>query len=128
MSLPEFRLLRPRTLDEAVGHLAKYSSATSESIRAIAGGTDLIPSMRQKLFEPDFVLDLRQIAELKGIRERQGGGVEIGALTPLSTRSEEHTSELQSPKQISYAVFCLKKKNTRLNSSHPSKSRMPSSA
>src|SRR3546814_8967802 len=28
-------------------------------------------------------------------------------------RSEEHTSELQSLKRISYAVFCLKKKNTR---------------
>src|SRR3546814_1446376 len=28
-------------------------------------------------------------------------------------RSEEHTSELQSLMQISYAVFCLKKKNTR---------------
>src|SRR6188768_4528722 len=27
-------------------------------------------------------------------------------------RSEEHTSELQSPIDISYAVFCLKKKNT----------------
>ena len=27
-------------------------------------------------------------------------------------RSEEHTSELQSPVPISYAVFCLKKKNT----------------
>src|ERR1051325_4691000 len=27
-----------------------------------------------------------------------------------STRSEEHTSELQSPYVISYAVFCLKKK------------------
>ena len=27
------------------------------------------------------------------------------------TRSEEHTSELQSPEAISYAVFCLKKKN-----------------
>ena len=26
-------------------------------------------------------------------------------------RSEEHTSELQSPVPISYAVFCLKKKN-----------------
>src|SRR5213595_1532839 len=26
-------------------------------------------------------------------------------------RSEEHTSELQSPSVISYAVFCLKKKN-----------------
>src|SRR5213082_954618 len=28
-----------------------------------------------------------------------------------SARSEEHTSELQSPDTISYAVFCLKKKN-----------------
>src|SRR3546814_5221941 len=29
---------------------------------------------------------------------------------PLSSRSEEHTSELQSLMRISYAVFCLKKK------------------
>src|SRR3546814_10762625 len=29
------------------------------------------------------------------------------------TRSEEHTSELQSLMRISYAVFCLKKKNAR---------------
>src|SRR6184192_4752020 len=29
------------------------------------------------------------------------------------TRSEEHTSELQSPIDISYAVFCLKKKKPR---------------
>src|SRR3546814_1808530 len=33
-----------------------------------------------------------------------------GAIAP--TRSEEHTSELQSLMRISYAVFCLKKKNT----------------
>src|SRR3546814_6312155 len=32
------------------------------------------------------------------------------------TRSEEHTSELQSLMRISYAVFCLKKKKT--NTSH----------
>src|SRR3546814_5933227 len=31
----------------------------------------------------------------------------------LSGRSEEHTSELQSLKRISYAVFCLKKKKTQ---------------
>src|SRR3546814_2353965 len=30
-----------------------------------------------------------------------------------SFRSEEHTSELQSLMRISYAVFCLKKKNTK---------------
>src|SRR3546814_10730339 len=31
---------------------------------------------------------------------------------PICTRSEEHTSELQSLMRISYAVFCLKTKNT----------------
>src|SRR3546814_3379837 len=33
----------------------------------------------------------------------------------LRERSEEHTSELQSLMRISYAVFCLKKKNTLKN-------------
>src|SRR3546814_2062093 len=33
-------------------------------------------------------------------------------------RSEEHTSELQSLMRISYAVFCLKKKNIQLNKKH----------
>src|SRR3546814_6784636 len=32
--------------------------------------------------------------------------------TPCASRSEEHTSELQSLMRISYAVFCLKKKKT----------------
>src|SRR3546814_4761536 len=35
---------------------------------------------------------------------------------PIFVRSEEHTSELQSLMRISYAVFCLKKKNTTTNS------------
>src|SRR3546814_2843872 len=33
-------------------------------------------------------------------------------------RSEEHTSELQSLMRISYAVFCLKKKNKKTNYKH----------
>src|SRR3546814_3847285 len=35
-----------------------------------------------------------------------------------NVRSEEHTSELQSLMRISYAVFCLKKKNTTKNYQH----------
>src|SRR3546814_1044594 len=34
----------------------------------------------------------------------------------FDARSEEHTSELQSLMRISYAVFCLKKKNIPINS------------
>src|SRR3546814_6596313 len=48
------------------------------------------------------------------------------ATMTLASRSEEHTSELQSLMRISYAVFCLKKKNnhrqhhtmTKLSNSH----------
>src|SRR3546814_9742729 len=36
-----------------------------------------------------------------------------GALSPDRIETEEHTSELQSLMRISYAVFCLKKKNTK---------------
>jgi 4-hydroxybenzoyl-CoA reductase subunit beta len=79
LSLPQFKLLRPRGIEEAVGYLG----APARNLRVLAGGTDLIPSMRQKLFEPEYVLDLRSIAELRGIKPQPDGGVEIGALTTL---------------------------------------------
>jgi 4-hydroxybenzoyl-CoA reductase subunit beta len=49
--------------------------------------------MRQRLFEPQFVLDIRHLKELKGIRALGDGGVEIGALTPL--RAIEHSDFLR---------------------------------
>src|SRR3546814_10532838 len=57
-------------------------------------------------------------------RQRNAGGalgqagVALGAARGLQVpvgRSEEHTSELQSLMRISYAVFCLKKQNTKIN-------------
>src|SRR3546814_5929749 len=45
------------------------------------------------------------------LRQRAGSGPE--GPTGRPSRSEEHTSELQSLMRISYAVFCLKKKKTR---------------
>src|SRR3546814_7589266 len=41
--------------------------------------------------------------------------VEQGFTVMMVSRSEEHTSELQSLMRISYAVFCLKKKKNKLN-------------
>src|SRR3546814_4113421 len=46
-------------------------------------------------------------------RQRNSGGASPLALA-LAMRSEEHTSELQSLMRISYAVFCLKKKNNTI--------------
>src|SRR3546814_4668790 len=56
---------------------------------------------------------------LLGLLAPTAGSVQFDG-TPLAVadtaewRSEEHTSELQSLMRISYAVFCLKKKNTKL--------------
>src|SRR3546814_10752808 len=47
-----------------------------------------------------------------GIAAAQAALRSFGAAT--EARSEEHTSELQSLMRISYAVFCLKKKNNKL--------------
>src|SRR3546814_2196744 len=44
---------------------------------------------------------------------------------PPDERSEEHTSELQSLMRISYAVFCLKKKNTPPQHAKKDHSRTP---
>src|SRR3546814_8984582 len=55
-----------------------------------------------------------------GNAEREGGnlyeagmGVHCWVSLRRQVRSEEHTSELQSLMRISYAVFCLNKKNTK---------------
>ncbi len=96
MSLPDFKLLRPRSLADAVGQLNQYAG----DIRVIAGGTDLLPSMRQKLFDSQYLLDIRHVAELKGIRPQADGGVEIGALTPLTVI--EHSDFLRQQ----YPVLC----------------------
>src|SRR3546814_10728913 len=45
-------------------------------------------------------------------------GIRILLVARFVPRSEEHTSELQSLMRISYAVFCLKKKNPKFNKSY----------
>src|SRR3546814_3609270 len=65
--------------------------------------------------------DGRYPGETEDDRGGMGGALRPrGALPHLSpaSRSEEHTSELQSLMRISYAVFCLKKKKTHKHSKH----------
>lgn len=96
MSLPSFQLLRPKTLDEAVALMAKHDGEA----KIVAGGTDLLPSMKQKLFTPAYVLDLRGVGELRGIRNMPGNGVEIGALTTLT--AIEHSAIIRKDYPVLY--------------------------
>src|SRR5438270_6578 len=81
MSLPAFKFLRPRSLWQAVDYLARHGS----DLVILAGGTDLLPSMKQKLFTPSYVMDIRGIEEIHGIHVRPGAGVESVALRDFYT-------------------------------------------
>src|SRR3546814_9753924 len=54
---------------------------------------------------------LIQLMKLSPQMQRNYNDTFMRNLSAISMRSEEHTSELQSLMRISYAVFCLKKKN-----------------
>src|SRR3546814_3160491 len=53
----------------------------------------------------------RRVPAGKGTGQRDDHRIPRRARGEIAARSEEHTSELQSLMRISYAVFCLKKKN-----------------
>src|SRR3546814_7643755 len=57
------------------------------------------------LFGEQLGIDVRPMSHERAAEAGRERGLRFG-------RSEEHTSELQSLMRISYAVFCLKKKNT----------------
>src|SRR3546814_2878772 len=58
-------------------------------------------------------IDLRAPGDIVEVT-RHSGGVTARLADGSTVRSEEHTSELQSLMRISYAVFCLKKKKTKI--------------
>src|SRR3546814_4367283 len=65
-------------------------------------------------FDPD--LNLPRAGQLA--QRLAAAGIDLGSVTDIVLRSEEHTSELQSLMRISYAVFCLKKKKQKQMSKH----------
>src|SRR3546814_2101904 len=65
---------------------------------------------------PLFVYDAGIVAaRIARLRAALPEGVAVHYAVKANPRSEEHTSELQSLMRISYAVFCLKKKNNQNN-------------
>src|SRR3546814_1118464 len=68
---------------------------------------------------PALLNDRWPRADSSAVRQRRDDEWQAGHPPPEYAnpkgRSEEHTSELQSLMRISYAVFCLKKKNKQYN-------------
>src|SRR3546814_5489195 len=72
------------------------------------GGADELDQLAEERHGPGA--DAREAPACRGLWSRSGR-----SLFQEAGRSEEHTSELLSLMRISYAVFCLKKKNNNSN-------------
>ncbi|MEJ5368234.1 MAG: FAD binding domain-containing protein [Bryobacteraceae bacterium] len=73
-----FEYASPKTLKEA---LALLGSAWSDAA-VLAGGTDLISLMKDEVMSPKRVVNIKEIAELKGI-SKTAAGIRIGALATV---------------------------------------------
>jgi carbon-monoxide dehydrogenase medium subunit len=74
MKLPPFDYACPATLPEAVALLASRDDA-----KALAGGQSLVPMLAFRLAQPSLLVDLRKLADLRGIRIT-ANGVALGAM------------------------------------------------
>ena len=95
------RALWDANIESDLAGYSLYVSENSEDDDIIYEKLSDIPlSNLGNIDKPEYFFDLTRVNE--------------GSYAMYVTRSEEHTSELQSHSFISYAVFCLKKKNLNL--------------
>ena len=82
MHLPPFKYAAPKTLTKAV-------SAQTTSGKFLAGGTDLLVTLKEKVVAADTLVDLNGIVRLKGVkRDQKTKEIRVGALATLNRLKE----------------------------------------
>ena len=79
LTLPPFQHHAPKTIAEAVALLQEHGL----NAKAIAGGTDLIPNMKHRLFTPAHLVSLKHIDELNGVSQADGH-LRLGAMVTIA--------------------------------------------
>ena len=82
LTLPRFAWSRPTSVDEALARLAEAPERTL----VVAGGTDAVPNLKHRLHEPERIVHLGGLRELRFVRSGSEG-LTIGALTTIDELS-----------------------------------------
>jgi 4-hydroxybenzoyl-CoA reductase subunit beta len=93
MRLPKFEHLQPESLAEVLGLLAEHG----EQAKSIAGGTELLVTMKQGLLAPAYLINLKELPELNFIAYDDEEGLRIGALTTVATLVRSQVIQRQFP-------------------------------
>lgn len=83
---PSFEYHAPGSVDDAIALLSQYG----DEAKILAGGHSLLPMMKLRFAEPEHLVDINNIADLKGVCE-DGDTVVIGSMT---TENEIIASEI----------------------------------
>ena len=75
MLLPKFEYHEPSTIEEALHLLSELGG----NAKVLAGGTDLLVRMKQKVDRPSHVISVARVPGLEEIIPRNGHGVTVGA-------------------------------------------------
>lgn len=79
-TLKPFKYLAPETLAEATSLLNEHG----EEARVLAGGTDLVPLMKDRVIAPKYLIDIKRLKSMDYIKWDEKEGLRIGALTIIS--------------------------------------------
>ena len=77
-ALPDFRVLNPATLEEAIAARAQYPDS-----KPLGGGTDLVVNIRRGIESPKILIDMTRVRELHAIHADENS-LEIGASVRIS--------------------------------------------
>jgi len=80
MQLPQFSYVEPESLEEA----ARFLQAKGTASKIIGGGTDILPSMKQRIYAPEYIVSLEAISGLRQIEFTENNGARLGPLVKLS--------------------------------------------
>jgi 4-hydroxybenzoyl-CoA reductase beta subunit len=92
MKLPSFEYLQPKNVQEALEMLAGNDGQAA----VMAGGTDLIVRMKQRLIQPAFLISLKNLRDLNYIRQ-ENDLIVIGAMTPLVSLRDSELINIHFP-------------------------------
>lgn len=91
--LKKFEYLKPDSIEETISILSQYG----EKAQILNGGTDLIVEMRDKIIQPEYVVDIKAIPGMNKITYSEQDGLNIGATVTLNEISDSQVVQVHYP-------------------------------
>lgn len=89
----KFEYLKPDSIKETISILSRYGGKA----QILNGGTDLIVGIRDKIIQPEYVVDIKAIPQLNKITYSEQDGLHIGATVTLNEISDSKVVQRNYP-------------------------------